>query len=199
MVNVADRWRERNVWCQGRFIWISTFPESRNQIDLYENRKKWKFVRILVRTNGIFAVFQKEKAENTHKIECFQPWNRSAYKRFSETLVPRLSPYIRGLWCVCLRASSRQPPTPRYALLLAFVRITGLEPARDSPLEPKSSASANSAISASKHNYSKPTTIVSMLFTQSPKIVWFFSSFPSSCGSHASSMLPVSGYSPRSC
>ena len=52
-----------------------------------------------------------------------------------------------------------------------FMRITGLEPARDSPLEPKSSASANSAISASKHNYSKPTTIVSMLFTQSPKIV----------------------------
>ena len=166
---------------------------------------------------------------------------RSAYKRFSETLVPRLSPYIRGLWCVCLRASSRQPPTPRYALLLAFVRITGrktscgrllcadrsvaetldpgsrshphkkktqrvffmritgLEPARDSPLEPKSSASANSAISASKHNYSKPTTIVSMLFTQSPKIVWFSSSFPSSCGSHASSTLPVSEYSPRSC
>ena len=30
------------------------------------------------------------------------------------------------------------------------VRITGVEPARDSPLEPKSSASANSAISANK-------------------------------------------------
>ena len=72
---------------------------------------------------------------------------------------------------VYTRIVMRQPPTPRYALLLAIVRITGLEPARDSPLEPKSSASANSAISASKHNYSKPTTIVSMLFTQSPKIV----------------------------
>ena len=31
-----------------------------------------------------------------------------------------------------------------------IMRITGLEPARDSPLEPKSSASANSAISANK-------------------------------------------------
>lgn len=29
------------------------------------------------------------------------------------------------------------------------MRLTGLEPARDSPLEPKSSASANSAITAS--------------------------------------------------
>ena len=38
---------------------------------------------------------------------------------------------------VYTRIVMRQPPTPRYALLLAFVRITGLEPARDSPLEPK--------------------------------------------------------------
>ena len=40
---------------------------------------------------------ERKRLKNTHKIECFQPWNRSAYKRFSETLVPRLSPYIRGL------------------------------------------------------------------------------------------------------
>ena len=46
------------------------------------------------------------------------------------------------------------------------MRITGLEPARLLTLEPKSSASANSAISASKDNYSKSGTIVSMLFTQ---------------------------------
>ena len=166
---------------------------------------------------------------------------RSAYKRPFGALVPRLSPYIRGLWCVCLRASSRQPPTPRYALLNAivritgrktscgrllcadrsvaetlnpgsrshphkkktqrvfFMRITGLEPARDSPLEPKSSASANSAISASKHNYSKPTTIVSMLFTQSPKIVWFSSFFPLSSGNRASRRLPVSGRCSQNC
>ena len=45
--------------------------------------------------------------------------------------------YTRIVMRLRLRASSRQPPTPLYALLLAFVRITGLEPARDSPLEPK--------------------------------------------------------------
>ena len=102
--------------------------------------------------------------ENTHKLNVLPFFYRSAYKRPFGPLVPRLSPYIRGLWCVCLRASSRQPPTPRYALLLAIVRITGLEPARDSPLEPKSSASANSAISANNDNYIKPNTTVSMLF-----------------------------------
>ena len=35
------------------------------------------------------------------------------------------------------------------------MRITGIEPARDVPLEPKSSASANSAISANNQNLIK--------------------------------------------
>ncbi len=38
----------------------------------------------------------------------------------------------------------------RHTARALFMRITGLEPARVAPLEPKSSASANSAISAAE-------------------------------------------------
>ncbi len=87
--------------------------------------------------------------------KCIQAPLQGADRSVAETLDP----------------GSRSHPHKKKTQRVFFMRITGLEPARDSPLEPKSSASANSAISASKHNYSKPTTIVSMLFTQSPKIV----------------------------
>ena len=54
----------------------------------------------------------------------------------------RLSHGYRRIYANCDASACEQARvrriTPRYALLLAIVRITGLEPARDSPLEPKS-------------------------------------------------------------
>ena len=49
------------------------------------------------------------------------------------------------------------------------MRITGVEPARLLTLEPKSSASANSAISANKRNYNRQEVGLSNLFVQNGK------------------------------
>ena len=107
--------------------------------------------RILSLTTSLFLSFSDIPLFDTpsffHKTTPFEVHTSVSPKRLSHGYrriykTTKQTPFSSKLeWCL---------PCCFYALLLAFVRITGLEPARDSPLEPKSSASANSAISANK-------------------------------------------------